>query len=288
MSKRTYLPLLMDRWTAGTQELTFEERGFYICLLVWMYDTGEAVKDSDHAARILRCDKRTSRRLLGKLRPKFRPTSAGLRHKVLDNLIRNGGRIKGLEINSFPTDPDPDPDPEKEKITPPIIPPLEQKPRQKRGNSYPQAFEAVWDSRPKRAGGDDKRRAHRGWAARVDEGHDPETIQAGVDRYRAYCEKTGKLGTEYVKQLATFLGPADPPHFTQDWVAPINGGNGNNGRPKTYDDYTRNLRAQMDTGPESAECPDEGWVDTGASAEVLGDDGSVVRTAVVQRARTKP
>lgn len=115
VSKRTYLPLLMDRWTAGTQELTFEERGFYISLLVWMYDTGEAVKDSDHAARILRCDKRTSRRLLGKLRPKFRPTSAGLRHKVLDNLIRNGGRIKGLQIINLPTDPDPDPDPEEEK-----------------------------------------------------------------------------------------------------------------------------------------------------------------------------
>ena len=141
MSKRTYLPLLMDRWTAGTQELTFEERGFYICLLVWMYDTGEAVKDSDHAARILRCDKRTSRRLLGKLRPKFRPTSDGLRHKVLDNLIRNGGRIKGLEINSFPTDPDPDPDPEEEKRK-------TKKSNQKKVASQPSTAESPRSRRP--------------------------------------------------------------------------------------------------------------------------------------------
>lgn len=88
MAKLTYFPLLIDKWVGGTQELSFEERGYYISLLVWMYDSGKPVKDSDHAARILRCDRRTSRRLLAKLRPKFYLTSAGLRHKLCDKVLR--------------------------------------------------------------------------------------------------------------------------------------------------------------------------------------------------------
>ncbi len=124
MRRVTYFPLLMDRWTAGTRHLTYEQKGFYIDLLVWMFETGNPVKDSDHAARILCCDPRTSRRLLADLSPKFRRTSAGLRHKLVDELIRNGGKIRGLEANNFPADPDPDldlpdlsdlPDPDKEK-----------------------------------------------------------------------------------------------------------------------------------------------------------------------------
>lgn len=108
--KLFYFPLIIDRWRAGTQELTFEERGYYFSLLVWMYDTQKAVKNSDHASKILHCDKRTSRRLWAKVRPKFRLTSAGLRHKLVDEVIRNGGKIRGLQGAELPIDLDPDPD----------------------------------------------------------------------------------------------------------------------------------------------------------------------------------
>lgn len=113
MSKRTYFPLLMDRWVAGTRELTFEQKGFYIDLLVYLYDSGRAIKDASHAARITGCDPRTARRLLADLRPKFYLRSDGLRHKLVTEIIRNRGVIRGLgtsEIGTnLPHDPDPDP-----------------------------------------------------------------------------------------------------------------------------------------------------------------------------------
>lgn len=45
-------------------------------------------------------------------------------------------------------------------------------------------------------------------------------MESGTDRYRVYCQKTGKLGTEFVMQLATFLGPEDPPRFLEGWEPP--------------------------------------------------------------------
>ena len=40
----------------------------------------------------------------------------------------------------------------------------------------------------------------------------------GASRYTAYCADTGKTGTEYVMQAATFLGPDR--HFLNEWDLP--------------------------------------------------------------------
>lgn len=40
----------------------------------------------------------------------------------------------------------------------------------------------------------------------------------GVMRYAAYIDMTGKVGTEYVQQAATFFGPAE--HFNEPWDTP--------------------------------------------------------------------
>lgn len=112
MAKLTYFPLIMDRWTAGTRTLTYEQKGFYLDLLIWLFETGKPIKNADHAARILGCDPRISRRLLADLSGKFRRTSAGDRHKLVDELRRNAGKVRGLQAINFPTDPDPDPDPD--------------------------------------------------------------------------------------------------------------------------------------------------------------------------------
>ena len=122
MGNLKYFPFYMDRWIAGTVGMTFEERGFYISVLAWMYSTGEPVKDADHAARILNCDPRTSRRLWPKLQPKFRRTSAGDRHKLVDEILKNGGKTRGLRVNNLPLDQDLDLDLEEEK-NPPLTPP---------------------------------------------------------------------------------------------------------------------------------------------------------------------
>jgi hypothetical protein len=50
------------------------------------------------------------------------------------------------------------------------------------------------------------------------EGHTPDEFIEGAMRYRAFCEATGKLGTEYVKQAASFLGPDKS--FALPWSLP--------------------------------------------------------------------
>lgn len=81
------------------------------------------------------------------------------------------------------------------------------------------AFTAIWDAYPKRAGGNSRADALRAFRARCRDGHLPDEMLAGVRRYAQFVEASGKLGTEYVKQAATFLGPGL--HFLESWdVAP--------------------------------------------------------------------
>jgi hypothetical protein len=85
---------------------------------------------------------------------------------------------------------------------------------------YSTHFEECRSVYPKRSGSDDKRTAFKAWNARLKEKHTPEAMIAGAKRYAAWCKHTNKAGTEFVMQMATFLGPSDPPHFTLDHRAP--------------------------------------------------------------------
>lgn len=71
---------------------------------------------------------------------------------------------------------------------------------------------------PPRAGDQGWRKAVRAAHARIAEGHTSAEFVAGARRYAAFCEASGKLGTEYVKQACTFLGPDKP--FLLPWHAP--------------------------------------------------------------------
>ena len=71
---------------------------------------------------------------------------------------------------------------------------------------------------PHRAGDQGWRRAQKAANARQSEGHAPDEFLAGAKRYAAFCEATGKTGTEYVKQAASFLGPEKP--FLEPWTIP--------------------------------------------------------------------
>lgn len=85
-------------------------------------------------------------------------------------------------------------------------------------SSTPDWFEDFRHAYPKRSGDQGWRKAERAAHARVSEGHAPDELLAGAKRYAAYCESTNKIGTEFVKQAATFLGPDKP--FLDDWKLP--------------------------------------------------------------------
>ena len=88
---------------------------------------------------------------------------------------------------------------------------------------YPADFEAVWADYPARAGGNSKRAAFKAWHARIKSGVTAKEIRDGVLRYRRYLEQSGKIGTEFVKQAATFFGPDE--HYSQKWGGKTQGAN---------------------------------------------------------------
>ena len=77
----------------------------------------------------------------------------------------------------------------------------------------------------------------------------------GAASYRAYCDATGKTGTEFVKQAATFFGPDK--HYLELWEIP-------DAKPETESLMDRVHRKNG----------------TGQSREVLVDDGGSLRPSV--------
>lgn len=77
------------------------------------------------------------------------------------------------------------------------------------------AFKAIY---PKRSGDQGWPKALRAAHARITEGHDFSEFIDGAKRYAAYLEAKGDVGSEFVKQAATFLGPDKP--FLLPWTPP--------------------------------------------------------------------
>lgn len=68
-------------------------------------------------------------------------------------------------------------------------------------------FEKLWKKYPKRNGSNPKKKALQSYRTRIKEHTKPEDIQAGLERYGAWCKATGKIGTETVMQASRFFGP---------------------------------------------------------------------------------
>lgn len=92
---------------------------------------------------------------------------------------------------------------------------------QKRERVEPPLFTQFWSRYPKRAGGNPRRRALQAYTARLTEGVVADDIIRGLDRYVAYVTARGKVGTEFVMQAATFVGPDR--RWEDAWEPPADG-----------------------------------------------------------------
>ena len=72
---------------------------------------------------------------------------------------------------------------------------------------YPAAFEELWEAYPRRTPDNPKRMAYKAWLARIKEGTTPETLLACTKEYAHRMGSMGKIGTPFIMQAATFLGP---------------------------------------------------------------------------------
>lgn len=83
-------------------------------------------------------------------------------------------------------------------------------------SDYPPEFEELWVRYPKRTGGNPKREAYSAWRSRLRAGVPLEVLAAGLDRYIAFLEAEGQVGTRYVLQAATFFGTGD--RYLEQWT----------------------------------------------------------------------
>ncbi|MFT4068949.1 helix-turn-helix domain-containing protein [Paraburkholderia sp.] len=68
-------------------------------------------------------------------------------------------------------------------------------------------FEEAWKLYPKREGGNSKQAALKAWNARIREGVDPDMLVSATKAYAIAMQKSGNVGTRYVRQASTFFGP---------------------------------------------------------------------------------
>jgi hypothetical protein len=106
-----------------------------------------------------------------------------------------------------------------QEAAPPAPAPAPARPAGKRKgkHAYTAEFEEAWAAYPARPG-NSKADAFKAWNARIAEGKTPAAMLAGVQAYAAYCAGTDKVGSEFVKQGATFFGPGL--HFEAAWPLP--------------------------------------------------------------------
>lgn len=98
---------------------------------------------------------------------------------------------------------------------------------------YTEDFLKAWEAYPPRLGDSTKTKAFEAWTARLNQGHTPEEIYAGVLRYAEFCEHTKKTNTEFVMDAKTFFGPGE--HFKKSYAIP----NGNGQQQRVNDGYYR-------------------------------------------------
>lgn len=98
----------------------------------------------------------------------------------------------------------------------------------------PHAFTKAWEIYPKREGGNPRKTALKAWSARIRAGTSAEEMQAGLERYRAYVQAKGILGTDKVMMAATFFGPDE--RWKEDWaIAPKDPTNPEKPAPRCVD-----------------------------------------------------
>jgi len=114
------------------------------------------------------------------------------------------------------TDTDTDTDTEVKEHTDPVgsAPAPEEKKRVSK-KEYSDEFNNAFSIYPKRKGDNPKEKAFRAWKARLKEGVTANEMVSGVKRYLAFCQAEGNIGTQYIKQAATFFGPDKA--FLESW-----------------------------------------------------------------------
>lgn len=79
-------------------------------------------------------------------------------------------------------------------------------------------FAELWKTYPKRDGSNSKQKALAAYRKRRKEKIPHDAIRDGLTKYAAWCQATGKVGTETVMQASRFFGPGR--EWENEWTPP--------------------------------------------------------------------
>jgi hypothetical protein len=131
---------------------------------------------------------------------------------------RQGKKKRQRNVSGTPSDSDSDSDTDSEKNSDPSASATPTRAVVSRETPQAEWFLEFKLAYPARSGDQGWRKALRAANARISEGHTIAEFLCGARRYSAFCEATKKIGSEYVKQACTFLGPDKP--FLLPWNLP--------------------------------------------------------------------
>jgi uncharacterized protein YdaU (DUF1376 family) len=251
------MPFWPKEWIAGTMHWPCAERGAYISLLAFQWINGHVPPDVPQLARITGSSELEFEKLWQTVGAKFDAGTVGLFNRRAEEHRKEALRLRdartfgaslanqkraakrdarrlsaandpGFEAandadaqrdaQTTHTSPSPSPSSEDQKKT-------ERKRSanaQRVSRGTVEAFDENWLlfklAFPLRAGGQPWKAAISAWRARLAEGHAPELIIAGAERYAEFIKAKGDERTTFVMHAKTFLGPEK--YFLQDWHVP--------------------------------------------------------------------
>jgi len=132
--------------------------------------------------------------------------------KYRDNHTANLQATSKQEKDTYKEEKERNKDKDNDRVTKP--PPEEEKKRAAK-KEYSHEFNNAFAIYPKRQGDNPKEKAFSAWKARLRDGSTADEMTSGVMRYLAFCQAEGNIGTQYIKQAATFFGPDKA--FLESW-----------------------------------------------------------------------
>lgn len=243
-----YLPFFFGDFLASTATWDGEERSLFMLLLAYQWAAGSLPKDPQRIAKMAQYEWVTFKRLWSTIAHKFVESDSGLvnarleEHRIKVNELGEknreraqkaaAGRWQGKNARSTYINGASsihDKHVSSNAQTGPLNDAIQSNPIQSNLNQErktttaasrpePPEFAEFKAAYPKRGGGNPWPRAIKAIRARLTEGHTWPEIIAGVTRYAAFVRETGREGTEFVMQAATFCGPDK--RFLEAWEPP--------------------------------------------------------------------
>jgi len=221
--KLPYIALYVGDWRKdpAVQCLDYYERGVWMELLFFMHESpergylrmnGEPISD-DEIAVLLGIPKARTKQILSKL------VTRGVASRQDDGTLYNRRMARATDLSAVRSEAGskggrPGKQTESKTVSKPVSLSKQNADNdtdndsvQGKGGEYPEDFELFWGCYPDRHGGNPKKSAYKTWRARRKEGVKIVDLMKAVKSYAREMNEAGKVGTEFVMQAQTFLGP---------------------------------------------------------------------------------